>query len=84
MKKNRLTKISYMDEIKKERKNTWAKQTKKTLKLYGFEKYWKNQFPPTRESNWNNIVETRIKEKEEQLWNQERKKKVLNWKYTTT
>ena len=78
MKKNRLTKIAYSEEIKKERKISWAKQTKKILKMYGLEKYWKNQLPPIRESNWNKIVESSIKKKEEQSWNLERKKKMQN------
>ena len=75
MKKNRLTKIAYLEELKKERKNSWAKQSRETLKFYGLEKYWKNQLPPVRESKWNCLVENSIKKKEEQAWNSERKKK---------
>merc|ERR1711994_927617 len=75
MNKNRLTKKAYAEEIKKERKNSWAKQTKKTLKLYGLKKYWESQFPPARQSKWNNIVENSIKKKEEQSWNLERRRK---------
>ena len=32
MKKNRLTKIAYLEEIKKERKNSWAKKNEKYSK----------------------------------------------------
>ena len=50
MNKTRTTKIAYQEEIKKERKNSWAKQTREILKFYGLEKFWKNQLPPVRQS----------------------------------
>ena len=56
MEKTRTTKIAYQEEIKKGRSNSWAQQTKQTLKKYEMEKYWRQQLPLIKEEEWNTLV----------------------------
>merc|ERR1712141_674441 len=76
MKKTRSTKRAYQEEIKRGRINSWAHQTKRTLKKYNMEKYWKQQLPilTEEEALWNN---TRLNSSKLRIYNSLKTKK--NW-----